>query len=214
MTRISPNSSISSMSPRAEAAEILADMQNAARSLGMELLDSLSQSSNSSISTDSLSSLSVSSAMSTYTEATASKVFNENLKTLTQNLKEYVLSGESEVEMHQRDQVADFIVSAFFNESEKLILNFDSITEIPESINLLSNLEEIDLSGCSLLTKLPDVLDCFPVLLKLNLQGCRSLTSLPRSVMGARWFTSIFMQDTGIDLANPTKASVQSFKTT
>ncbi len=195
--------SSSSSESTTDVARALLAMHNSARVIGTELVASLKNDSSSSTGTEATASL------GTVTQATQSNVFSTKLHSLATELNDYVLSGESGIEVQERDFVADAVMNVFLTQDAVLRIHLTNITELPNCIGLLETVQVLDFSGCCNLKKLPDVLDSFPELLTLNLQGCRNLTALPRSVMGMRWFTNVFMKGTSINLSNPTNAKVK-----
>ncbi|KAH9307410.1 hypothetical protein KI387_035321 [Taxus chinensis] len=58
---------------------------------------------------------------------------------------------------------------------------FKTLKNLPDEISFLTQLEELDLSGCIKLVQLPQRLGSLRALAKLNLQSCGSLQELPDS---------------------------------
>lgn len=61
------------------------------------------------------------------------------------------------------------------------LVDFKKLENLPEELSLLTQLEELDVSGCRMLAQLPKGLGELSFLSKLNLRSCRSLKELPDS---------------------------------
>ncbi|KFK42301.1 hypothetical protein AALP_AA2G238200 [Arabis alpina] len=79
---------------------------------------------------------------------------------------------------------------------EKLLLNETTIKEVPESIERLTCLKELRLSGCKNLMNLPDNIKNLKSLTDLGLANCPNVTSFPEVGTNIQWLN---LNRTGIE---------------
>lgn len=127
---------------------------------------------------------------------------------LYSDLHNWVSAAASAVEKTERSMVALSIVSCFENKNYALFINAEHITHLPNSIGLLRHLILLDLSGCRALQSLPNVMENFSDLQRLDLTNCASLTALPPSVMAVSGFGHLFLNGSGINIANPLQSQL------
>ncbi|WZZ07337.1 hypothetical protein YC2023_093258 [Brassica napus] len=114
----------------------------------------------------------------------------KNLKSLPNNinlksLRSLYLNGCSSLEEFP-----------FISETvEKLLLNETSIQQVPPSIERLTRLKDIRLSGCKKLMNLPDCIKNLKFLNDLGLANCPNVTSFPELGRSIRWLN---LNKTGI----------------
>ena len=68
------------------------------------------------------------------------------------------------------------------NNLSTLTLKSERLIKIPETIDKLTNLQTLNLIGCTSLTALPETIDKLTNLQTLNIIGCTSLTALPETI--------------------------------
>lgn len=134
----------------------------------------------------------------------------ERRNQLRSELLSWVSASGSGLEANERRDVAVQIISCFHNQAHTLSIEADNITELPNCIGLLWHLEMFDLSNCRSLKSLPNVLNNFANLQYLDLTNCQNLTALPPTVNALRGFACLFLNGSGVDLANPLQSQLNN----
>lgn len=134
----------------------------------------------------------------------------ERRNQLRGELLSWVSASGSGLEANERRDVAVQIISCFHNQARTLSIEADNITELPNCIGLLGHLEMLDLSNCRSLRSLPNVLNNFVSLQDLDLTNCQNLTALPPTVNALPEFACLFLNGSGVDLANPLQSQLNN----
>lgn len=122
---------------------------------------------------------------------------------LRTELSNWVSAAGSNLESSERRDAAIQIISCFHNRESTLTIHAENITDLPECIGLLRQLITLDLSNCRSLKSLPNVLNNFLTLVDLKLINCSNLKALPPTVTALGGFANVFLNGSGVDLANP-----------
>lgn len=134
----------------------------------------------------------------------------EQRSQLRAELLNWVSAAGSGLEAAERRDAAIKIVGCFHNKSHTLSIEAENITDLPSCIGLLGHLQVLDLSNCRSLISLPNVMDNFVNLCRLNLTNCQNLTVLPPTVNALPRFACLFLNGSGVDLANPLQSRLTS----
>ncbi|WP_305562804.1 hypothetical protein [Limnobacter sp.] len=127
----------------------------------------------------------------------------ERRNQLRSELLNWVSATESGLEENERRDTALQIIGCFHSQAPTLTIAAENITDLPDCIGLLWHLRTLDLSNCRSLKSLPNVLNNFVNLLDLKLINCSNLKALPPTVTALRGFACVFLNGSGVDLANP-----------
>lgn len=127
----------------------------------------------------------------------------EQRNQLRTELSNWVSAAGSDLESTERRDTAIQIIGCFHSQAPTLTIAAENITDLPDCIGLLWHLRTLDLSNCLSLKSLPNVLHNFINLLDLKLINCSNLKALPPTVTALRDFACVFLNGSGVDLANP-----------
>ncbi|RID56452.1 hypothetical protein BRARA_G03649 [Brassica rapa] len=106
----------------------------------------------------------------------------KNLKSLPNNIN---LKSLRSLHLNGCSSLEEF---PFISETvEKLLLNETSIQQVPPSIERLTRLRDIHLSGCKRLMNLPECIKNLKFLNDLSLSNCPNVTSFPELGKNIRW---------------------------
>lgn len=132
----------------------------------------------------------------------------EQRSELRRELLNWVSAAGNPLETLERRDAAVDIVSCFHNKSDTLLIQGGNITELPNCIGLLGHLQTLNLSNCRSLKALPNVMHNFINLEDLDLMNCQNLTALPPTVTALPASACLFLEGSGVSLANPLQSQL------